>query len=158
MGRMFDEVKVGDKLYAIGLGEAIVINVDKDSFNVIGESNMFRTYYKDGKYHIFDIEPSIFWKKPKLEYIKEKPFDLEDELRKLEVRQFECKTYNHCLVWDTKSKCIHVDYSLVYQNPFLICFTEESINNFMGNIKDKGITKEQFFTAYKNVFGGIMNE
>lgn len=149
MSKMFDEVKVGDKLYAIGLGEAIVINVDKDSFNVIGESNMFRTYYKDGKYHIFDIEPSIFW---------EKPFDLEKELKKLEIKEFKGGQMNHYLAWNNKDDEIVKNYMIYYQDPFLICFTEESINNFMKNIKDKEITKEQFFTAYKNVFGGIINE
>lgn len=158
MSRMFDEVKVGDKLYAIGLGEAIVINVDKDNFNVIGESNMFRTYYKDGKYHIFDIEPSIFWEKPKLEYSKEKPFDLEKELRELDRIEFRTGKDNYFLAWSNKWKCIN-SYSMInLQNPFLICFTEESINNFMKNIKDKEITKEQFFTAYKNVFEGVINE
>lgn len=153
MSRMFDEVKVGDKLYAIGLGEAIVINVDKDSFNVIGESNMFRTYYKDGKYHIFDIEPSIFWKKPKLEYIKEKPFDLEEELRKLEVQEFKVAERNYFLTWDNTGKSIYYDIVGNNEQPDIKYFTEQSINNFMKNVKNKEITKEQFFTAYKNVFG-----
>lgn len=158
MSRMFDEVKVGDKLYAIGLGEAIVINVDKDSFNVIGESNIFRTYYKDGKSHIFDIEPSIFWEKPKLEYIKEKPFYLEDELRKLEIKEFEVAEKNYFLIWDNAYKSIYYDAFGNNEQPNIKYFTEQSINNFMKNVKNKKITKEQFFTAYKNVFGGITNE
>ena len=158
MGRMFDEVKVGDKLYAIGLGEAIVINVDKDSFNVIGESNIFRTYYKDGKSHIFDIEPSIFWEKPKLEYIKEKPFDLEDELRKLEIKEFSNEEANYYLLWDNKREQIKYNFINHCQNPLDIYFTDKSLTDFIKNIEDKKITKKQFFTAYRNVFGGIMNE
>lgn len=158
MSRMFDEVKVGDRLYVIGFGEVIVISVDKDSFEVINQYNIYRTYYKDGKFHICDIEPSIFWEKPKLEYIKEKPFDLEEELRKLEVQEFKVAERNYFLIWDNAYKSIYYDAFGNNEQPNIKYFTEQSINNFMKNVKNKKITKEQFFTAYKNVFGGITNE
>lgn len=99
----------------------------------------------------------LFWNEIKFK-IPEKPLNLEAELKKLEKTNFQYGKNNHFLIWSYDFEEIQIDYRCIQQGVFTIYFTEESVNKFIDNIKDKKITKEQFFNAYKNVFGGKTNE
>lgn len=157
---MFSDAKIGDRVWDIkykwGTIEKITSQLIYVEFDILKESNSFYIiYYFNGKENGYIGEKfgqTLFWDEIKFE-IPEKPFDLEKELRELDIIEFRTGKDNYFLTWSNKWKCIN-SYSMInLQDPFSICFTEESINNFMDNIKDKEITKEQFFAAYKNVFG-----
>lgn len=157
---MFKNAKIGDRVWDFRRGWGTIKQID---FNtkyplkvVFDEYDGDETFNIEGKEYN-NLKPTLFWDEIKFE-IPKKPLGLEDELKKLEIKEFKLGKNNCFLTWNNQFECI-TKYPLNYlQNPFLICFTEESINNFMDNIKDKEITKKQFFTAYRNVFGGIMNE
>lgn len=158
---MFRNAKVGDRVWDFlkGWGTVIDISWDEDyPIFVKFDYEEFKTCFTyKGFADKDDKKPRLFWDEIKFE-IPEKPFDLEKELRELDKIEFRTGKDNYFLAWSNKWECINNYSTINLQNPFLICFTEESINNFMDNIKDKKITKEQFFTAYKNVFGGMINE
>lgn len=114
--------------------------------------NRYETYTLDGENYV-ENNPSLFWDEIKFE-IPEKPFDLESELKKLKVQEFKTAERNYFLTWDNAGKSMYYDIVGNNEQPDIKYFTEQSINNFMENVKDKKITKEQFFEAYKKVFGG----
>lgn len=150
----FYNAKVGDRAWSFEYGWGTITHVFHDNeypINFESDTKRICNFMIDGKRNVKDINPTLFWNEIKFE-IPKKPFNLEKELRELDRIEFRTGKDNYFLVWSNKLKHIVNSCLSSYQNPFLICFTEESINNFMNNIKDKEITKEQFFTAYKNVF------
>lgn len=153
---MFRNAKVGDRAYDILRGWGTIVAIKQDSEYPIcfkADIDSFCTFTFDGKRADIDISPSLFWDEIKYE-IPEKPFNLENELRQLEITEFRHGGNNQFLTWSNEFKNIDSYYFNSFQNPFLIYFTKESIDNFRENIKNKKITKEQFFSAYKKVFGG----
>ncbi len=153
---MFRNAKVGDRAWSFEYGWGTITHVFHDNeypINFESDTKRICNFMIDGKRNVKDINPTLFWDEIKFE-IPEIPFDLKEELRKLKITEFEHEKNNHLLVWSSELKKITYDYLADYQNPFLIYFTKKSIEDFMDNIKDKEITKEQFFTAYKSVFGG----
>ena len=159
---MFENVKVGDSLYDVcfGWGRVKAINCldysDKAHLIEVEFSHMKKfTYSKKGKnLDLGCTNQTLFWDEVKFE-VPEIPFNLENELRQLEITEFRHGGNNQFLTWSNEFKNIDSYYFNSFQNPFLIYFTKESIDNFRENIKNKKITKEQFFSAYKKVFGGI---
>ena len=113
----------------------------------------FNSYTWDGKDRIADNRARLFWNEIKYE-IPEKPFDLENELKKLEVVEFNRKNRNYYLYWDNCGE--NIEYYNSYFDEFINYkfFSESSIKKFMDNVKDEKITKEEFFKAYNIVFGG----
>ncbi|MCF2611599.1 hypothetical protein [Fusobacterium perfoetens] len=105
----------------------------------------------DGKYNLTDINPFLFWDEIKFN-IPEKPFNLEKELKKLEVIKFECGEENFSLHWDHEEQEINITCVKLFEKPSCEYFTRDSIEKFKENIKNKKITKEQFFKAYEKVF------
>lgn len=154
---MLRNAKVGDRVWDIIYGWGNIISVIKnDPFPIAVDFSNGKTisYKFNGKNNDTDINPRLFWDEIKYE-IPEKPFNLENELRQLEITEFRHGGNNQFLTWSNEFKNIDSYYFNSFQNPFLIYFTKESIDNFRENIKNKKITKEQFFSAYKKVFGGI---
>lgn len=155
---MFRNAKVGDRVWDFvwcwGTIEEICLG-NKYPLAVKFDNNGIKGKYKlNGVYDAMsDTNPRLFWNEIKFE-IPEKPFSLEKELRKLEVQEFENGAVNYYLLWDNEYKKIKQNFVNYCQNPFDIFFTEDSLFNFIDNIKNKKITKEEFFAVYKNVFGG----
>ena len=79
-------------------------------------------------------------------------FNLEREFKKLKTVEFEAEKFNYSLVWDNRKSCIDYSWAQYGQHLTDIFFTRESIQEFLENISDKKITKEQFFRDYKKVF------
>ena len=154
---MFKNAKVGDRVWDFIEQWGTIDDIKYEHYHELEvkfDNGTKGLYTLEGKEDNKDLNPRLFWDEIKFE-IPKKPLGLEDELRKLEIKEFKLGKNNCFLTWNNQFECI-TKYPLNYlQNPFLICFTEESINNFMDNIKDKEITKEEFFTAYKNVFGEV---
>lgn len=151
---IFSDAKVGDRAWSFEYGWGTITHVFyENEYPIIfkSDTNKICNFRVDGKRDINDINPSLFWNEIKIE-IPEKPFDLEDELKKLEIKEFVFNEPNYFLTWCCSFECIEYEYSGDYQNPYINYFTEKSIKDFMKNIKYKKITKKQFFTAYKNVF------
>ena len=153
---MFKNAKIGDRVWDFRRGWGTIKQID---FNtkyplkvVFDEYDGDETFNIEGKEYN-NLKPTLFWDEIKFE-IPKKPLSLEDELRKLEIKEFENGAVNYYLLWDNEYKKIKQNFVNYCQNPFDIFFTEDSLFNFINNIKNKKITKEQFFTAYKNVFGG----
>lgn len=154
---MFRNAKVGDKVWSMRNCWGTIVEINPNygcplrvEFNNCDFTNSFTM---DGKEYVNDINPTLFWNEIKYETPK-KPFNLEEELRKLEIAKFELGSNNYTLLWSNQYSIIDFDYYMSYQNPLTVYFTKKSIMNFLDSIKDKGITKEEFFEAYKNVFGG----
>ena len=154
---MFSNAKSGDRVwdYLCGWGTIIEINNDDNYIYplTVEFENEQATYTLNGRKYTEDLNQRLFWEEIKFE-IPEKPFDLEAELKRLEIKEFEHGDKNYYLYWDNAGKKIYYDIVGNNEQPNIEYFSEENINNFMKNIRYKKITKEQFFVAYKNVFGG----
>ena len=158
---MFENVKVGDSLYDVcfGWGRVKAINCldysDKAHLIEVEFSHMKKfTYSKKGKnLDLGCTNQTLFWDEVKFE-VPEIPFSLEDELRKLEVVEFSFDENSCFLFYDNTEDCICCELTAHLDVPFVNYFTNRSIYDFMDKIKDKNITREQFFSAYKKVFGG----
>lgn len=153
---MFRNAKIGDKVWDIIYGWGNIISVIKDyPFPIAVDFSNGKTisYKFNGKNNDTDINPRLFWDEIKFE-IPEKPFDLEDELRRLEVVKFKTDEQNYFLLWDNDVEKIEYDCLYYQEYPLMKYFNKESIKNFMYNIKGKNITREEFFKAYNIVFGG----
>ena len=155
---MFRNAKVGDRVWDFvwcwGTIEEICLG-NKYPLAVKFDNNGIKGKYKlNGVYDAMsDTNPRLFWNEIKFE-IPEKPFDLEEELRKLEVIEFSFDENSYLLFYDNEENSICYDCTGYLDIPFVNYFTSRSIYDFMDKIKDKNITREQFFTAYKKVFGG----
>lgn len=157
---MFRNAKVGDRVWDFIEHWGTIIRIhDKSDFPLIikFDNKEERIYKFNGQAYGENMTIRLFWNEIKFK-IPEKPLNLEAELKKLEKTNFQYGKNNHFLIWSYDFEEIQIDYRCIQQGVFTIYFTEKSVNKFINNIKDKKITKEQFFTAYRNVFGGIMNE
>ena len=153
---MFKNAKVGDRAYSAvkGWGTIVAINLDSDyPIRFVADIDDLRTFTLEGKTCDTDVNPTLFWDEIKYE-IPKKPLDLESELRKLEVVEFKKDGKNFFLLWENEYGNIEYDFFYQQEFPLMKYFNKESIDNFMNNIKDRKITKEEFFKAYNVVFGG----
>lgn len=153
---MFKEARVGNRVWS-SVHDWGTINsikyLEKYPIYVKFDNGQCCSFTLNGKKLEEDVFPSLFWDEIKFE-IPEKPFSAEDELRKLEVKEFVKNTNNCLLTWDyDKDK---VDYVRVehIEFPMSICFDWDSVIKITSILNKHKITKEQFFEAYRNVFGG----
>lgn len=156
---MFRNAKVGDRAYDIlrGWGTIVEINEDREYPIVfVADVDSFCTFTFDGKRDVNDKIQTLFWDEVKFE-APEKPivFNLENELKKLIIKEFEFEERNYYLYYNLEDEEIATRVIGRGIEPFKIYFTEKSIHNFFEAIKFKYISKEEFFKAYKKVFGGI---
>ena len=152
---MFKNAKVGDRAWFFEYGWGTITHVFKDSeypINFESDTKRICNFTIDGKRAVNDINPTLFWDEIKFE-IPEKPFNLEDELRKLEIKKFEYDWLNYFLVYDGKGKEITYGYHQDSESPDCIYFSGKGIKRFCEKAKEQKITKEEFFRVYKNVFG-----
>lgn len=151
----FHNAKVGDRVWDFSKSWGIIEKICDDDYPIVVlfENKEIETFTFEGKYSCSDLYPRLFWNEIKFE-IPEKPFNLEDELRKLEIQDFFYRGRNFYLLWDNQAQEIFISSDDIFERPLCIYFNEKSAINFYEKIKDKKITKQQFFRAYKNVFGG----
>ena len=155
---MFKNAKVGDRVWDFIEQWGTIDDIKYEHYHELEvkfDNGTKGLYTLEGKEDDKDLNPRLFWNEIKFE-IPEKPFDLENELKKLKVQEFKTSERNYFLTWDNAGKSIYYDIVGNNEQPDIKYFTEESINNFMKNIKNKKITKEQFFNAYKNVFNNLI--
>ena len=158
---MFENVKVGDSLYDVcfGWGRVKAINCldysDKAHLIEVEFSHMKKfTYSKKGKnLDLGCTNQTLFWDEVKFE-VPEIPFSLEDELRKLEVVEFKNEYNNYFIYWSNNFQEICLTSYTNIEIPMIKYFSKESAYNFKKSMNNKNITKEQFLSAYKKVFGG----
>lgn len=153
---MFKNAKVGDRVYDMLKGWGIISSIEpKEEHPIyfVADIDSFSKFTFDGKRNKRDKNPTLFWDEIKFE-IPEKPFNLENELKKLEIQEFYYRGRNFYLLWDNQAQEIFISSDDIFERPLCIYFNEKSAINFYEKIKDKKITKKQFLTAYKNVFGG----
>lgn len=154
---MFRNAKVGDRVWSIRHCWGTIVEINPNYGCPLrvefDKCDGLTSFTMDGKEYVDDINPTLFWDEIKFN-IPERPFILENELRRLEVVKFTVGKYNCYLYWDNDSKKICYDCYSICQIPMAIYFTEESTMEFMASIRHKKITKEEFFKAYNNVFGG----
>lgn len=154
--KMFEDAQVGDRVWDMLRGWGTITHIapnEKCPIHFVADIDSFSTFTFEGKRNNCDKSPTLFWNEIKFE-IPEKPFDLESELKKLEIVEFKNNKSNFSLYWNYCCNDINYFINSTIQIPFVVYFTEKSINNFMSNIENKKITKEQFLKAYKKVFGG----
>lgn len=152
---MFRNAKVGDRAYDILRGWGTIVAIKQDSEYPIcfkADIDSFCTFTFDGKRA--DISPSLFWDEIKFE-VPVKAFNLEEELRKLEVVEFKNEYNNYFIYWSNNFQEICLTSYTNIEIPMIKYFSKESAYNFKKSMNNKNITKEQFFSAYKKVFGGI---
>lgn len=154
---MFRNAKVGDRAYDILRGWGTIVAIKQYTEYPIcfkADIDSFCTFTFDGKRADIDISPSLFWDEIKFK-IPEKPFDLEEELRKLEVVEFKNEYDNYFIYWSNNYQEICLTSYKNIEIPMIKYFSKESAYNFKKSMNNKNITKEQFLSAYKKVFGGI---
>lgn len=155
---MFRNAKVGDRVWDFIEQWGTIVEIDeKSDFPLVVEFDNNEeegAYTYEGKEFEVDFNPRLFWDEIKYE-IPKKPFSLEAELRKLEVIEFSFDENSYLLFYDNEENSICYDCTAYLDIPFVNYFTSRSIHDFMDKIKDKNITREQFFSTYKKVFGGI---
>lgn len=155
---MFRNAQVGDRVWDYERdcwGTIISINNECHYPLKVKLDNKYseELYYTiDGKSSTRNVNPSLFWNEIKID-IPEKPFDLEKELKSLKTIEFKPKDINCSLLWSNEYKKIDYDIDRSLQDPSSIYFDEHSIEKFMNKIKDKKISKKEFFDVYKKVFG-----
>lgn len=108
----------------------------KINFDILNTSHTTQ-YSFEGKENCYLEDyfgQTLFWDEIKFE-IPEKPFDLEIELRNLKRKEFKTTEINYFLIWNNKFK--KIDYDAVKNNeqPCIKYFTEQSIKDFVENIK-----------------------
>ena len=154
--KAFEDAQVGNRVWDFVLGWGTITSIkEKSDFPLTVMFDCKEDYYiytLEGKGYRSDLHPRLFWDEIKFE-IPEKPFYLESELKKLEIKDFIVEEFNYNLYWCNKSKKIEYNYGYWSENPLAIYFTENSVKKFMEKIEDEKITKEEFFSAYKKVFG-----
>lgn len=82
-------------------------------------------------------------------------YDLVEQLKKLRKVKFDEKSKNFTLCWENNKNKL---FMLVVSNKEIfgcLWFDKYSIEKLLYSISDKKITKEQFLTAYNEVFGGL---
>lgn len=161
--RMFENIEVGDKVYSLRYGWCIVDDVFSNRFRLCDAEGNYLAFMKDGKEDEDDINPTLFWGVPEIEYKKYKPFTLENALKVLVPKKFEPKgplgnesgTSNSYIYYNHIRNCIGTDYNFNFQTPNVIYFTTQSITEFFNFIEDNHIecTYDEFIRAYNNVFG-----
>lgn len=154
---MFEDAKVGDRVWDFIFGWGTIYDIILDDYYPIKvefEKDIIRSYTLDGALFKGSKEnPSLFWDEIKFE-IPKRPFNLEDFIyKKLKLKKFIPHESNYFLFWDNNSQKISYDINREweYLQPY---FEKENIKFVIKTLNEKGIMKEQFFTAYKNVFGG----
>lgn len=149
---MFKNAKVGDRVWDFLYQYGTIEKLKENTILVKFDSGINVTYNLNGSSGYPVNIQTLFWNRIEFE-IPEKSFDLEAELRKLEIQEFCYRGKNFYLLWDNQTQEIFMPSVDIFEKPLCIYFNEKSAMNFYEKIKDKKITKEQFFRAYKNVFG-----
>ena len=156
---MFRNAKVGDRVWDFvwcwGTIEEICLG-NKYPLAVKFDNNGIKGKYKlNGVYDAMsDTNPRLFWNEIKFE-IPKKSFNLEEELRRLEIKEFVNGEMNYYLYWSNPFEKIKIDCTMVVEIPLVKYFLEdEALIEFEKKLKNQKITKEEFFRVYKNVFGG----
>lgn len=156
---MFENAKVGDRVWSFTehWGTVDEIKFDEKYYLLIKFDNgRVDSYTFDGRSRLSDTFPTLFWDEIKFE-IPEKPFSVEAELRKLKVKEFSRYECNYYLCWDNyynKINYLSIRWSEIPATVYYFDYCDNLIN-VIKNINKHKITKEQFFEAYKNVFGGL---
>lgn len=154
---MFRNAKVGDRVWGFRHGWGTITSTSHLNVYplfVLFDNGKQESFTIEGKVDNYDDKnPTLFWNEIKFE-ISEKSFNLENELRKLEIKKFEYDWLNYFLVYDRKDKEITYGYHQDSESPDCIYFSGKSIKRFCEKAKEQKITKEEFFRVYKNVFGG----
>ena len=158
---MFRNAKVGDRVWSFTHHWGTIIETDGSLDKTIDypllvkfDNDIVSRYTIDGKYNKDDTYPTLFWDEIKFE-VPEIPFSLEDELRKLEVVEFKNEYNNYFIYWSNNFQEICLTSYTNIEIPMIKYFSKESAYNFKKSMNNKNITKEQFLSAYKKVFGGI---
>lgn len=81
-------------------------------------------------------------------------FNLADAMRKLKIVEFIPGSNNYMLQWNHSDNIILRGVSVTLESINQPYFDNDSMSEFFKEIDGKDITKEQFITAFNEVFGG----
>lgn len=149
-------IKVGDIIYHVTKGEVIVEEITDDEIEVSLKNHRF-TYTSEGYMFKRDIHPSLFRNRNEvIEYFSNlQILNTEEELKKLETIEFDSNQNNYILYWNYEHDRVGMYCYKNEEFPNTIYFKGcNNLYQFAIKCNENGITKEQFFEAYKNVFGG----
>lgn len=164
--KIFEDAEVGDIVwhFLYGYGEITnsIVQINSlfgsnESYDLVAKFGDKEVKFKvDGKIDDKDINPSIFWSETNFNTPQNpnRILKLEKLLKKLEVKKFEAHKKNFRIVWAFNLNKIKMCMLSCEQSPTELFFTKESIEKFIKETKRMNITKEEFFKAYKKVFGG----
>lgn len=153
---MFKNAKIGDRVWHICKGWAVIYFINKSSIlpiKVEFNDGTTKSFTVDGKEYNSDINPTLFWDEIKYS-IPEKPFKLSDELKKLEIKEFRRGYHNYYISYDLKYNEVTFQYNKKLKIPNVLYFSIQSIEKFIESIDNIKISKEEFYKAYNDVFGG----
>ncbi len=128
---MFEVSKVGDRVCDIKYRWGTIIEKDNNfiyvKFDIHKNYDKTFLYSFDGKedgYLLNCFGQTLFWDDVKFK-IPEKPFDLEAELRKLEIKEFVNDEMNYYLYWSNPFEKIKIDYTMAVEIPLVKYFLED---------------------------------
>lgn len=155
---MFREAKENDRVWSSVYDWGTIYGTNHSESRPIWvkfDKGAYKYFTLDGKQNENDVFPSLFWDEIKFE-IPKKPFKVEDELRKLKVKEFVYgENNNYCLCWDNDDNKMGYTSIVYAEIPMAVYFDDYcALKNTITCINKHGITKEQFLKAYKKVFGG----
>lgn len=133
-----------DNYFKFGYFEMSCINITNESI-----SFDFDVKTTNGK---FVIIPGEYEQMIKKEFGPK--FNLEEEMRKLVVKDFEPHKDNYSLYYCYIYGHIAKAHLTTMKIPNTKYFTYESVCEFMSNISNREISAEEFFETYDKVFGG----
>lgn len=153
---MFRNAKVNDRAWDMLRGWGTITHIapnEKCPIHFVADVDSFSTFTFEGKRNSCDKNPTLFWKEIKFK-IPKKPFDLENELRKLKIKEFKEFEENYYLIWDFNDNRLDYACAIDFCSPFIKFFTIESIEELFDNLETGNVSKEKFIEVYKRVFGG----
>lgn len=151
---MLKGVKTGDKLYSANYGEVEVYRIEDKKFVFKTRIGDLHTCSYDGFLNTSDNKPTVFRNIDEaIEHLQSiAQFNLYDELKKIKVIPYY-KGGSHRLFWDNVENRI-ATYISFYESPGDIYLDFNDVMEFLAIIKDKPISRDEFFKAYTDVFLG----
>lgn len=151
---MFRNAKIGDKVWSVIDDWGTVVKVDNNNISVRfdrDEDYWVQIFRLDGKEYEDDIYPTLYWDKVKFEMPK-KPFNLKKELSKIKRKKFVMYEDNIFFMWDNAREEICLQNYNKEEIPNVLYYDRNSALDFLENLDDRKITKEEFFKATTELY------
>lgn len=150
----FSVAKIGDRVYDYVRDEyGEVVGIDNDCpFCVMvnfedGSQDLFTS---DGKNHLYDVNPVLFWDKPQI-IAPSKPLDLKSFLKEQLIPvEFDSSCENYCLTYNNLHSTFTVSASQ-YDEYATVYFHYDNVDYVAEVLTEEQITMKELVKAFKEL-------